>query len=102
MSDDNKLHIDRGVDLRAWVGETLEKVALADLPEHSTPCPHCGVPIRFPLVAREQDLSEFESLMRSAFRVMDKYGITANLLAEIRAQCVIEIAQRKARKEQGK
>lgn len=29
-------------------------------------------------------------------QVMDKYGITLNLLAEIQAECHIEIARRKA------
>jgi hypothetical protein len=38
-------------------------------------------------------------MMRSAFEVMDRHGITANLLADIRAQCLIAMANKNAAKE---
>jgi hypothetical protein len=82
-------------DLRKWVDDTLEEVRAHSTPSTQDRCPHCGFMIRYPLVVRHSDLVFFESIMRSAFTVMERHGITANLLADIRAECLIAIAKKR-------
>lgn len=64
------------------------------MPVISEQCPHCGIPIRYPLIAKRSDIEAFRRMMRVADEVMLKHGITANLLADIRAQCLINIAKK--------
>lgn len=85
-------------DLHDFCETNLREIQEVDFPVHSRPCPHCGIPVRYPIIARERDIEDFRKLIESACRVMDKYGITLNLLAEIQAECHIEIARRKALK----
>jgi len=86
------MHIEKTPDFRAWVGETLQEMAHFQYVEER--CGKCGMAYRYPIIARQRDIEDFEMLMRSAYKIMDKYGITANLLAEIKATCFIEIAKR--------
>ena len=89
------MHIKRkNENLTEWLSETLDEMRLTIMPTVEQRCPHCGLPIRYPLIARESDIKLFENLMRSAFDVMLRHGITANLLADIRTQCIIAIAQK--------
>ena len=60
----------------------------------------CGDLMRFPLVVRKEDVELFTVVMNSAYEVMDKHGITAHLLNDIKAQCVISIANRAAMEKQ--
>ena len=84
-----------------WLGETLQEMAEMEMATTVSRCQHCGYPNRYrhPVVARQSDIELFESMMRSAFEVMDRHGITANLLADIRAQCLISMANKNAAKE---
>jgi len=84
-----------------WLGETLQEMAEMEMATTETRCQHCGYLNRYrhPVVARPSDIELFESMMRSAFEVMDRYGITANLLADIRAQCLIAMANKNDAKE---
>lgn len=86
--------VDDADRIRQWSLDTLTHMALA-MPVAETPCPHCGVQIRYPLVARKTDLDMFEQMVSVAHRVMNDYGITGNLLAEIRAKCLVEVTRRK-------
>ena len=74
---------------------SLRAIQDASFPVHTSPCPHCGIPVRYPIIARQSDIEAFTVIIDSAQRVIDKYGITLNLLAEIKAKCYVEIARRK-------
>jgi rRNA maturation protein Nop10 len=76
------------------IGETLEELRLQQPPTTEEKCPHCGLVIRFPIMARRSDIDRFAALMRSAEEVLGRHGITAHLLAEVRAQCLIALARR--------
>ena len=84
--------------LTEWMDTTLTAMA-ASLPLGEKSCPHCGLRIRYPIIVRQTDIDLFAGMMRVAHRVMDEYGITANLLAEIRTRCLIEGARRKSIEE---
>ena len=73
----------------------LTEIARSELPTHSHPCPHCGVPVRYPTIARNVDIEDFRRIMTIAEQVMYDHGITGNLLEEIAARCHIEIARRR-------
>ena len=73
----------------------LTEISRANLPTHSHNCPHCGLQMRYPTIARKQDIEDFRSIMTTAQKIMDKYGITLNILAEITANCHIELAKHK-------
>jgi hypothetical protein len=76
--------------------ECLFEIQKVDLPIHTQPCPHCGIPVKYPIIARGRDIEDFRKLMQVAYKIMRKYGITQNLLAEIKAECLIGIARHKA------
>ena len=88
------MHIEDNKDLTKWIGDTLEEMRAQNPPRLEDRCPHCGLSIRYPLVARRSDVELFEKMMHSAFDVMRRHGITANLLADIRAQCLIAMAKK--------
>lgn len=88
------MNIQNDTDMTKWIEYTLEEMKLQMPPSIEDVCPHCRAPILYPLIARKSDIELFEKMIISADKVMQKYGITANLLAEIRAQCLIEIAKR--------
>ena len=90
------LHIEKNKQLTQWLSETLTEISMAELPIHVHNCPHCANPIRYPTVARQQDIDDFIKIMESAYKVMERHGITANILADIRAECHIQIAKKKA------
>lgn len=79
--------------LKPWIEETLREMQLSS-PVGEKVCPHCGLNIRYPIIARQDDIDRFEKIMQTACRVMDDYGITANLLAEIRARCMINLSMK--------
>lgn len=80
--------------LEKFVSDTLEEMRNTSMPVISEQCPHCGYPIRYPVMAKKSDLERFNRLLHTAAEVMRKHGITANLLADIRAQCLINIVKK--------
>ena len=56
-------------------------------------CPHCGVPVRRPIMLRDHDRKDLQEFMRTICRIADKRGITAELLAEIKTDCIINAAR---------
>lgn len=88
------MNIERDTDINKWLGDTLEEMRNHTHAVIEHKCLYCGHATRFPLIARQTDVEMFEALIESAHKVMNKHGITANLLADIRAQCYIEIAKR--------
>jgi hypothetical protein len=93
-----ELHIQNdSADTYRFARDALNAIDLS-VPVVGNLCPHCGVNIRYPLIARKSDIDKFDFLMRSAERVMKKYNITANLFAEIRADIAIELAKGKENK----
>lgn len=95
------MHTHNDNHMSKWLGETLQEMAEMEMATTETRCQHCGYLNRYrhPVVARQSDIELFESIMRSAYEVMDRHGITANLLADIRAQCLISMANKNAAKE---
>lgn len=88
------MHIEDDKDMNKWIGGTLEEMRAYTIPSLEERCPHCGCAIRYPLIARKRDIDLFTQMIATAHEVMDKHGITANLLADIRTQCVIAIAKK--------
>ena len=75
------------------------KYSLGPIRDHnfnvaSVACPSCNFPVRFPLIAREEDVRAFQRLMTVAHDVLERHGVTAALLAEVQAACYIELARR--------
>lgn len=87
------MNIEKRKEFNQFLESTLTEISRAELDTHSHNCPHCGNIVRYPTIARQQDIDDFIKIMNSAFDVMRRYGITANLLAEIKAQCFISIAK---------
>jgi len=77
-----------------YLGDTLKELRYQMPPVIEDKCCHCGLVMRFPLVARKSDIDLFEMLLESAYQVMERHGITANLLADIKADCIISIASK--------
>lgn len=89
------MHIqDDSSDTRSWVGGTLAAMRGQDLPRITHACPHCRCPVVYPLIARKSDIELLQRTMDVAAKVMLDYGITGNLLADIRAQCITAIAKK--------
>ena len=89
------MHVEYNKDMALWIGNTLEEMRAQNPPSLEDRCPHCGLSIRFPLIARKSDVELFKKMMALAAEVMDRHGITANLLADIRAQCLIAMTQKR-------
>lgn len=68
---------------------------LATFPVSTHECYHCGHPIKYPVIARQSDIDNFRELMKTAYRIMDKYGISAHLLADIKAELVINATKKR-------
>ena len=90
------MNIQKNISLDSWIESTLTSIRMESPPIVENKCHHCGLVMRFPLVARESDVKDFKTLIHSAYDVMERHGITANLLADIFAQCHIAIAKNKA------
>ena len=80
---------------RKWIEDTVDGLAECDSFRVETgTCPHCRRNIRYPVIAREEDVQLLDMIIASAQEAMSEYGITGNLLAEIRAKCYLEIARK--------
>jgi len=87
------MEIDRR-EIEGFLSDTMDEMARWELPEHTVKCPYCGIPTKYPTVMRKQDIDNFVIIMKQAAQAMNKYGITGNLLADIKARCYIEIAKK--------
>ena len=88
------MHVENDTDMSRWIAGTLTEMRNLNMPIISESCPHCGIPIRYPLIARKTDIEAFSRMLNTAAIVMREYGITGNLLADIRAKCLINIAKK--------
>ena len=60
-------------------------------------CFHCGLPNRYPLIARRSDLNYFHDLMDEAKKVLRRHQIEEHLLSEVLTEIAIAIAIKKAK-----
>ena len=90
-NESDKLLIMDDTNLHRFIADALISQATVKTSTHQ--CYHCGCPIRYPIIARKSDIDAFSKLMKSAYKIMDKHGITANLIADIRAEIAISIAK---------
>lgn len=90
------MEIDKQV-IHTFLSKELDDISLYELHEHSHDYPHCGLPVRYPTVAREQDIEDFRLIMESAYKVMEDSGVTAKLFAAIHAQIAVALANRRSR-----
>lgn len=90
-------------DRYKWVEHALNdmNVSRPMLRTVDIPCPHCGVPVRRPLVVGKHDVQMIDEMMSAMQDVCDKYGIGALMISEITAQCAIRIAQKQATRQEG-
>jgi hypothetical protein len=82
-------------ELREWEDDTLKELRAQSAPSIQDKCRRCGLFIHYPLVMQLSDLMLFEGVMWAAFDVMEKRGITANLLADIRTECLSATAKKR-------
>lgn len=80
-------------DMSRFVYQTLEHMNM-NMPIMSDYCPHCRLPVRRPLVVNKSDAEMISKFMSAISEVADRHGITLNLLAEVRTQCLVATAQR--------
>ena len=59
------------------------------------PCPRCGTPINFPIIARKEDVETFQHLLKIIYDFMDEKGITGNIYNELRDRIKTAIAIKK-------
>lgn len=84
-------------DMRRWVISTLAEMnEMRPITTFDCPCPHCGIPVRRPLVVSRHDVEMIERFMAAISEVADRHGITAHLLAEVKTQCMIAKVQKNA------
>lgn len=95
------MEIDKHV-IHNFLSKELDAISNDELPLHSHDCPHCGLPVRYPTVARDQDIEDFRLIMESANRVMEDYGVNAKLFAAIHAQIAVALANRRSRSDDTK
>ncbi len=76
--------------------ECLSAIEFSEPPKTEQKCHHCGLVMRYPLIARQSDLDNFKKLMEAAQEVLDRNGVTALLLSEVRANAYIAIAKKSA------
>jgi hypothetical protein len=85
--------------IKGFLVDELSAMRLPETIQHE--CPHCKLPVLYPLTVRQSDVQAFRDLFECAEQVMDDLGITQKLIARIRAQCVIAIANRAAGEGKG-
>lgn len=65
-----------------------------DESEVTISCPHCHVPVRYPLIARESDVRDFQLIMKWADEVLTDMGVTAHAITMIKTRCHLELLKR--------
>lgn len=70
-------------EIQRWMSDTMDAAQLS-LPVGERECPHCGLKIRYPIIVRRSDIVMFTRMMNTAQKIMQKYGIQAALLSEIK------------------
>lgn len=60
-----------------------------------TTCPHCRKIIRYPIVAREEDIAIIEKLIDFINQYMEEHGILEDVLEEIHKRCIDAIEEKK-------
>lgn len=89
---ERELHVEK---FNLFVADCLEAIQLSNPPVVQVQCGGCGLPMRFPLIARHQDIQDFRRVIEAAERVLARHGIQALLMSEILAECHIQIAKNK-------
>jgi hypothetical protein len=51
--------------------------------------------VRYPVIARQRDVERFAELMTMAQRVLDRHGITALVLSEVRTEIELSMIAKK-------
>ena len=82
--------------MREWILSALDDIRNESDNSHTRLMCECGRHIIFPVVVREHDLDDLEKLLQAVHAVIDRYGINVKLLAEVRAQVAIAMANKKA------
>ena len=67
---------------------------LAPMDAVSHDCPHCGIPVRYPLHVASGDLEAMQKLLSAAVKWLWKSGATADVIAEIMAIATIASAKK--------
>lgn len=91
MSDRLTVKVIESSTLR-FAQEAIPRIAPMDSVSH--PCPHCGVPVRYPLHVYSGDMEALQTLLQAANRWLAKSGATADLLSEILAIATIAKAKK--------
>ena len=75
------MHIEKSTI--TFVEEALDRIKPLHLPVIEIPCPHCHEPIRYPKVAREQDLEHMQTLLNIATDFLRDSGASAAMVISI-------------------
>jgi len=93
------LHIDKSVPLLTYVEEGMQNYAMRqELRVIENDCPHCGLRMRHPLIAREWQVKALETMLNNVAKVCHESGVTGLVYADILAKCHAAIAMRKVKK----
>ena len=61
-----------------------------------TACPNCGCNVRFPIIARQQDIDRMEKLFEAAAEVLDAdYGLMKKIMAKTMGNIRDELMRQK-------
>ena len=80
-------------NVNKFIEHTLHEMRAYIIEQHS--CPHCGYPLRYPLIARQSDIDMFKTLIDSAESVLTENGVKQKLLDDIRRKAILSLLSRK-------
>lgn len=93
MSGRTKLQIVPDPELVKFLEDSIPALTAFETVTHK--CPHCEYPVMYPLIVNEGHVQTLQLMLDAASKYLRKHGVMAEMLAEIRANCIIEIARRK-------
>jgi hypothetical protein len=96
--NERRLHVEKLAPM-VWIEDTLYEMRAKTPQSIEEKCPHCGLPVRYPLIARQSDIDLFVAMMAAGMDVMQRHGIVGHLLNDVREQCLASMKGRGADKE---
>jgi hypothetical protein len=60
-------------------------------------CPHCGLMVRYPMIARESDIKALDQLIEATKGYMRDHGIDTGIVREILERCLNRIRENKSK-----
>lgn len=84
-----RLHVEAST--LQMIGECVSVVT----PRAVCTCPHCGLPVAFPLIARQDQIEQLQRMITAAGKWCHDNGMTNDIVVAIRAAAAIRQAKKK-------